>query len=124
MHSLQITFSDAVKLKFCNKEDSILVRYLRTKSQINTITSRHYSKPSYGTLSCHLHGVARPPSNEQVAKSTSPPAREKQSIVITRASAISGHSSVGVSGPEIHCILVIYVLGYDLGTICNYLNFY
>ena len=57
---------------------------------------------SRGALSCHLHGVARPPSNEQVAKSTSPPTGGEQSIVITRVSAISRHSSVGVSGPEIN----------------------
>ena len=59
--------------------------------------------PSRGALSCHLHGVARPPSNEQVAKSTSPPTGGEQSIVITWVSAISRHSSMGVSGPEINC---------------------
>ena len=58
--------------------------------------------PSCGALSCHLHGVARPPSNEQVAKFTGPPTGGEQSIVITRVSAISRHSSVGVSGPEIN----------------------
>ena len=48
-----------------------------------------------------LHGEAIPPSNEQVAKSTNPPTMGIQSIVMTRVSAISKHSSVGVSGPVI-----------------------
>ena len=73
-------------------------------------------------LSCHLHGVAGPPSNEQEAKSTSPPTREKQSIVITRVSAISGHSNVGVGGPEIHCRLIIIYVILDLwfSKVCGY----
>ena len=55
-----------------------------------------------------LHGEAIPPSNEQVAKSTNPPTMGIQSIVMTRASATSKHSSVGVSGPTI-----IILLQYD-----------
>lgn len=54
-----------------------------------------------------LHGEAISPSNEQVAKSTNPPTMGIQPIVMTRVSAISKHSSVGVSGPTIIIIIII-----------------